>query len=331
MKNLIYIAAVIGLFGLAACNKTDEDSPTEDYLIKESLFNANSLLSFERITATLEDGTTAECFQLSFSSNPVANGPFCAETVNDVAGLSVYDGATNPGLRLWAADFLNDMEADGYDIVDSNGNVNIYDFVSGTINMNQSNCLDAAPNDDLELTFIIPANPKLAASNNDIEEVELIGLSLDGVPINGDPPSAINGPAMNGPGGGPGGTGGTATEINIPSLDPCGGHHDPAGYYHWHFVPQVMNQVLVANGITATSCTKITQTTSTELVGFAKDGFPIYAYATPPTDLDDCGGRTAITNEYPDGVYHYVASTTSAPNVPQCLKGVAAQNAFQYN
>ncbi|MEM9824234.1 MAG: YHYH protein, partial [Bacteroidota bacterium] len=189
--------------------------------------------------------------------------------------------------------------------------------------LDQSNCLAAAADDNLELTFVIPAIPKLANFNNVITEIELVGLSLDGVPINGDPPSAVNGPGMGGPGGG-------GTEINFPSLDPCGGHHDPAGYYHWHFIPEVVNQVLEANGITEIACTKMTQTTGVQLVGFAKDGFPIYAYAAEPTDLDDCGGRTATTEEYPDGVYHYVASTTLASNIPKCLKGVAANNAFRY-
>ena len=31
-----------------------------------------------------------------------------------------------------------------------------------------------------------------------------------------------------------------------------------------------------------------------------------------------------------DGVYHYVASTTVAANVPKCLKGVAANNSFRF-
>ena len=134
---------------------------------------------------------------------------------------------------------------------------------------------------------------------------------------------------MGGPGG-PGGGTTTSSQISMPVLDPCGGHHDPAGYYHWHFVPQVVNKVLTANNITDISCTNVVQTTDKVLFGFAKDGFPIYAYATEPTGLDDCGGITAATDEYPDGVYHYVASTTTAPNIPICLKGVAADNAFSY-
>ena len=316
---------LFGALSFTACDDEiiEEPEDGDEYLIKEALFNSSSLVSIETITSTLEDGTSAECFQITFSSNPVENGPYCPTTINDVAGMGFYDGATNPGLWVFSEALLNDIEADGYDMVNDDGTVNVYDFTGGAPSSDQSNCLEAAADDNLQLTFIIPATPKLATSNNEIAEVELIGLSLDGVPINGDPPSAINGPAMGGPGG-------IATEINFPSLDPCGGHHDPAGYYHWHFIPQVTNQVLVANNITEITCTKVAQTAGVELAGFAKDGFPIYAYASEPTDLDDCGGRTAATDEYPDGVYHYVASTTTAANVPKCLKGVAANNSFSY-
>ena len=300
------------------------DPATDNALITQDLLNSSSLISFEIVTATLEDGSTAECAQMVFSSNPVASGPFCPRTDSEVAGLGIYDGSTNPGLRAFGTELLNDIESDGFNMVNDGGTVNVFDFVSGEPSTSVSNCLEAAADDDLQLSFTIPLEPILSGSNNDIGEIELIGLSLDGVPINGDPPSAVNGPSMRG------GGGGTPTEIQFPSLDPCGGHHDPAGYYHWHFVPQVMNQVLAANNITEVSCTLVDQTDDMQLFGFAKDGFPIYAYANEPTDLDDCGGRTGSTTEYPDGVYHYVASTTQSTNVPVCLKGVAARNTFTF-
>jgi hypothetical protein len=329
MKYLKYSFGLLSLLAVLMISSCKDDEDTiieipgeEDYLITEGLFNTGSLVSFELVMSTLADGTSAECFQLTFSSNPVASGPFCPETIDEVAGMGFYDGATNPGLRVFAEALLNDIESDGYNMVNDDGTVNVDNF-DGTASRDVSNCLQAAADDGLLLTFTIPANPVLSGTTDQIGEVELIGLSLDGVPVNGDPPSAISGPAMGGPGG-------TSDEINFPSLDPCGGHHDPAGYYHWHFVPQVTNQVLAANGITEISCTNITQTSSVELFGFAKDGFPIYAYAAEPTDLDECGGRTAVTDEYPDGVYHYVASTTTAANVPVCLKGVAARNPFSY-
>jgi hypothetical protein len=321
---------ITGILAFQACSSSDSTSSDDDdddddvettYLISENLFNSDSLISFETITSTLEDGTTAECFQITFSSNPLENvGPFCPETINDTAGLGFYDGETNPGLRVWSEDLLNDIEADGYDMVNDDGTVNV-DYFDSTTDPDLSYCLEAPADDDLQMVFIIPSVPKLANSNNDIEEVEIVGLSLDGIPTNGEPPSAINGPVQ---------FTSTSSQINFPSIDPCGGHHDPAGYYHWHLIPQVANQVLTENGVTEVSCTNITQTDDVELFGFAKDGYPIYAYATEPDDLDDCGGRTATTDEYPDGTYHYVASTTTAPNIPACLKGVSASNSFQY-
>lgn len=319
------IMLLIILF-ITACSSDDDssdssndgDDDTSEALIQESYFNATSLISYEKVDCTLEDGSTGECYQLVFSSNPVENGPYCPTTIDDIGGLGIYDGDTNPGFQVMKADLFNAMEADGYDIVDDNGDIHIDDFISGPPTQGFAYCLEAAPDNDLQITFLIPAVPVFATSNNNIDTVELIGVSIDGVPINGDPPSVVEGPM-------PGIEGG-----NIPSIDPCGGHHDPAGYYHWHFVAETMNQVLEANAIDDVTCTLVDQVSGTKLIGFAKDGFPIYAYEVEPSGLDECGGITAVTTEFPDGVYHYVASNTEAPNVPKCLKGVAATNNFSF-
>lgn len=317
-KILVLVLLLTG-FNLSGCQDDSEEViPIDDgtYLITQSLFNSSSLKSFGLVSSTLEDGTSATCFQITFSSNPVENGPYCPETIEDIGGLGIYDGATNPGFQVLKADLFNAMENDGYDIIDDEGNINTDDFNSGPADPDLAYCLEAAPNDDLQLVFLIPATPKLASANDDIGTIDLVGVSLDGVPINGAPPSVAN-PGREKAG-------------NIPSLDPCGGHMDPAGYYHWHFLAETMNQVLDSYSITDVSCTLVSQVSGTKLIGFAKDGFPIYAYEVEPTDLDDCGGRTSVTTEFPDGVYHYVASNTEAPNVPKCLKGVAARNSFLY-
>ncbi|WP_252734333.1 YHYH protein [Arenibacter algicola] len=293
-----------------------EDEEVADAVIQESFFNSTSLISYTKVDCTLEDGSTGDCYKLVFSSNPVEDGPYCPETIDDIGGLGIYDGATDPGFQVLKATLFNAMEADGYDIIDDEGNINIDDFASGPADPDLAYCLEAAPDNDLQLTFLIPATPKLGSTNDVIGTIDLVGVSLDGVPINGAPPSVAN-PGREKAG-------------NIPSLDPCGGHNDPAGYYHWHFVAETMNLVLDAYNITDVSCTLIDQVSGTQLIGFAKDGFPIYAYEVEPSDLDDCGGRTSSTTEYPDGVYHYVASNTDAPNVPKCLKGVAASNNFSY-
>ncbi len=321
LRSFIFVTTFIAVI---ACSTDDgdvidiegEEEVVSDELIQESFFNSTSLVSYTKVDCMLEDGSSGDCYQLVFSSNPVEGGPFCPDTIDDIGGLGFYDGATNTGFQVMKADLFNAMESDGYDIIDNQGNINIDDFSSGPADADLAYCLQAAPDNDLQLTFLIPATPKLASSNNDIDTVELIGVAIDGAPINGDPPSVAN----------PG------REIagNIPSIDPCGGHHDPAGYYHWHFVAESMNQVLEANGINDVTCTMVDQVSDTKLIGFAKDGFPIYAYQVEPPDLDDCGGRTSVTTDYPDGVYHYVASNTDAPNVPKCLKGVAANNNFSF-
>lgn len=294
-------------------------------VINTNLFNqTNMTVSPTLVGCQLENGSSTQCYQLSFSSNPVPYGPFCPETTSETGGLGMYDGATDPGLRVMNNDLWTDLENDGYDVIDNLGNVRINDPGSGQMpNMQYSYCLEATADNQLQLTFLIPATPELLSQVNQIESVELIGVSVDGVPMNGDPPSATSG----GPGPGPG-----SNNALMPALDPCGGHHDPSGYYHWHFISEAMNSVLTAESITEVTCTNMTQDLNA-FVGFAKDGYPIYGpyhNGSVPNDLDQCNGHTSATDDYPSGVYHYHAVHEGVTNMPPCLKGAAAVNAFTY-
>lgn len=289
-----------------------------NYVLDPDLFtSANFTVSATLVDCQLENGSNTKCYELTFISNPVPDdGPFCPATTSDVGGMGIYDGATNPGFQVMKATLFNAMESDGYDIIDPSGNIRISDF-STAENPSFAYCLQPVVDDGLTLKFIIPAQPELLSTPNTIESVELIGVSVDGVPMNGDPPSVTTGPMGNG---------------NIPSLDPCGGHHDPSGYYHWHFIPESISEILTAYGLDSDiSCTNITQD-KTALSGFAKDGYPIYGSqdmdGSYPSDLDACNGHEAATSEYPDGIYHYHASSTEAPNMPPCVVGAAVANPF---
>jgi hypothetical protein len=327
-KSSLILLAVIVSFTLAfiACSKDDDATITDptdstDHIFNASLLNANNMLeSVTLVNATLTDGTTAECYKVVFKSNPVEDGPYCPATINDIGGVGIYDGATNPGFQVMKAELWNAMEADGYDIVDANGNITIVDPLAG-MPPSGGACLEGTPDNYLELTFLIPAVPKFATSNDVISTVENIGVSKDGIPLTGNPPSATQST------GGPGGGGA------IPSIDPCGGHPDPFGYYHLHFGAEEMNNVLAANNMTDVTCVNFTQS-ETAFVGFAKDGYPMYASkdqdGTLPSDLDECQGHTAVTADYADGVYHYHLSNSSAPNLPECLKGISVNNGFTY-
>ena len=136
-------------------------------------------------------------------------------------------------------------------------------------------------------------------------------------------------------------------------------HVQPNGQYHYHGMPT--NLIPKLNSASTSSMT---------LVGWAADGFPIYAnygYTTatsagsalkemkgsyrvksspdanrPSTtlfamghfqqdweyvsglgDLDECNGRTGVTPEFPQGIYHYYVTKTY-PFIQRCVKGSPA-------
>lgn len=139
-------------------------------------------------------------------------------------------------------------------------------------------------------------------------------------------------------------------------LDANNAHVQPNGAYHYHGIPHALLQRLSEGQARMT------------LVGWAADGFPIYArwghrdpadagspavnlrssyrlktgdrptangqpggkydgifvedydYVAGSGDLDECGGRTGVTPEFPDGTYHYVL-TEDFPFVPRAFRG----------
>ena len=139
-------------------------------------------------------------------------------------------------------------------------------------------------------------------------------------------------------------------------LDANHAHVQPNGAYHYHGIPVALLQRLSGGKAQMT------------LIGWAADGFPIYAAsghreATDPAspvvklrssfrlkpgdrptvngqpggkydgifvedfdyvagsgDLDECGGRTGVTPEFPQGTYHYVL-TEDFPFISRAFRG----------
>lgn len=123
-------------------------------------FFVNAPDTVESATCQLSDGSSATCCTMTFGSDLKGDGPYCPESVTSPApyGLSVYDGATDPGLRPFDGQYLMDIEADGYDpMMDEDGNTNI--------NGGDGSACLAMPQDyDLTITVSIPLTPTLAAS-----------------------------------------------------------------------------------------------------------------------------------------------------------------------
>ena len=129
-------------------------------------------------------------------------------------------------------------------------------------------------------SMTIPTNPAEASSK---EETSLgpIGMALNGVAIFNDREGG-NVPV---------------NAITLTTFDRAGAHNGPGNLYHYH-------------------CTgDFTGNDDANLIGFLRDGFPIYARkdkdGTYPTNLDINGGHIAATTEFPAGIYHYHAANTA--------------------
>jgi len=126
------------------------------------------------------------------------------------------------------------------------------------------------------LTFKIPLSP-VEASSKTSTSLGPMGISVNGVPLY----NQYAGP--NQP---------LAGEIN--SFDQYNGHPQQTGQYHYHVEPLY-----------------ITSTVSkSALIGFLLDGFPVYGPLENGVTLTSAGldtnhGHTAVTAEYPNGIYHY--------------------------
>jgi YHYH protein len=127
--------------------------------------------------------------------------------------------------------------------------------------------------------FPVPASTK--------EETSLgpIGMALNGVAIFNDREG-----------------GNVPVDANVlRTFDRGGAHSGPGGLYHYHF-----------NG-------DYTSKDDAKLIGWLRDGFPIYgrkcsstgAYAT---GLDANGGHTTSTTEYSTAIYHYHCSNVNYMN-----------------
>jgi YHYH protein len=127
----------------------------------------------------------------------------------------------------------------------------------------------------------IPQSP-VAASSKEETSLGPIGMALNGVAIYNDREGG-NVPVDAG---------------TLKSFDRGGAHSGPGGLYHYHFSGD------------------FTSKDDAKLIGWLRDGFPIYgrkcsSTGTYATGLDTNGGHTTTTTEYPSGIYHYHCSNVN--------------------
>lgn len=127
-------------------------------------------------------------------------------------------------------------------------------------------------------TFKIPLNPQ-AASVQASTPLGPIGVAINGVPLFNQYAGPNNQPLT----------------VEIASFDQWWGHPAQAGDYHYHLEPLYLTTV---------------KTSKSVLMGFLLDGFPVYGpeeNGSPvlESDLDALHGHLGVTEDYPDGIYHY--------------------------
>lgn len=259
------------------------------------------------VDCTLEDGTTATCFEMTVNYLPegLEIGPFCPETLDDVGGIWNWTGENGKLYRVDGA-FLRMLDDLGYRFFDDDGTVHVVDAATTQPVVDHA-CINVSADETVKITMLLPVTPVIAAEPAMLGVVGKVGIALNGVPIFSDAPSIQQ-------------TG------HMPALDTCGGHIDPGGWYHWHATATDIDTVFENEHVVA-HCALAQD--SAALFGYAFDGFPMFGGAeadgTPALDLDACNGHIGATAV--GETYHYHASE-DFPNLPPCLVGVQARDNF---
>ncbi|XP_060075510.1 collagen alpha-5(IV) chain-like [Ylistrum balloti] len=186
-----------------------------------------------------------------------------------------------------AEQFFNSRRYGGF--VSVSENENSFIIMSNGLPDHAPDALTSQPVIPRNNIFSVPKNPTIAEKPGCLP-MGPIGISRTGVvifnPLNIEGQNAVEGDTAE-------------------QLDECNGHPDPMGVYHYHALPR--------------NC--LYKGEEDELIGVARDGFPIYGPMASDlkrdvmnSDLDKCHGR------FVNGKYRYHA-TNEFPYFLGCLRG----------
>lgn len=83
-------------------------------LFPSSLFT----VSPTTVNCQLDNGSSTQCYQISFNNYQTSTGALCPQTIDDIGGLGIYDGATNPGFQVLKRDLWEVIELYGVALYD---------------------------------------------------------------------------------------------------------------------------------------------------------------------------------------------------------------------
>jgi hypothetical protein len=305
------LLAVVGYstlaFGLCIASVANAQSTVSEG-INITLFKRGAFVTEpEIVDCKTAEGTQTTCYKLITSGGAAERepGPFCPRTITDGAdaGGAWFSKEGTGDLVDITGKFIADL-SHYYD----DPNWQLYNPETGEIRYTdtKASCLGAAKpdveeqykqnciecelsylDDDFSRTYLIPTTPIPA---NRTSRVRTAGIALDGAELSG--PAPIND---------------ILGSYTIAAFDDCGGHINIHQGYHYH---------------SSTGCTDtvISDDDYAPLIGYAPDGYAIYAMRDAQgheaESLDECRGTTDAVRGY-----HYRAASPSENLIIGCLHG----------
>ena len=232
-------------------------------------------------------------------------GPYCPSTITSTAeeGGTWFDGSdvvydVDGDFIVNLSTLYNDDRWQMYD--PDTGLVTVIDGTEGCEVAGDPNNTTGTDNFCLECTleslgggveqsFLIPVTPVFLGAADDVGNSD-VGIALNGVVFG--PPAPIDL---------------ILSSYTLGVFDDCGGHINPSEGYHYH----------AANG-----CSEVVAQDDgyAPMIGYAMDGYPIYAYldeqGEASTELDQCGGTSDDIRGY-----HYRAQAAGTNQIIGCYMG----------
>ncbi len=305
--SVCVFTCIIVTMSLLSCSKTDDPTASSSTTTTEvtvavdpSLFIAAGLSeSITKVTKTLSDGSSAECYKIVTLNTPTehAMGPWCPTKITDDASKG---GIWFEGGKLYDVDgaFVKNLSTFYNDAVwklyNTDGTIKVTNTKTACEAAARPNvdaaynnyCVECQPSyiSGIKKTFYIPVKPvKLATSGSVGGMGVAVGIAFNGV--NFDPPAP---------------TAAILAAHTLAPSDDAGGHVNTANGYHYH----------AATGMTK----KVTQTDGhAAMIGYAMDGYGMFerldSSGKEPTDLDSNRGHYDSTRGYH---YHVAAPGTNS-------------------
>lgn len=249
-------------------------------------------------------GVDLECYIIKTKSQATEHemGPWCPSDTSELSengGIwfendSVFDVSGHFIAHL--DEFYNDEK---WNLYRKDGTIKVTSTKEGCLAAAKPNvedqynnyCVECLPEyfDHQVTTFVIPAIPVYQKESQPLGRSG-VGIALNGVKF--DPPAPTHA---------------ILRAHTIAPLDDHGGHVNPHGGYHYHAVTG--------------SNLEIEQDLHSPLIGYAIDGFGIYALLdknnNEPINLDECGGHFDDVRGY-----HYHAGAPGDNEIIKCLHGI---------